>query len=313
LLDNPAMSEDEIAPTSSGISIIIPVYQSPRLIDVLSALENQSASSEITEIIIVGKYDFSQLPKNMLLRTISVEENPTSAHNRNIGAKVARSKWLFFLDSDCLPRDHWLETILTNLNDDKGAITGSVTLPAGYGYWNWCDHLTGFSNQVSGISKEKHIPYATMTNFVIGKEVFIKVGQFDESLHPTGEDREFCWRLLNDGYQIYFVPKACVEHLQPVMNLCDAWDHLYRYGQGTANFRLRHINQSNIIWHAGNFVSKIPLIGELIGFIFVCLKLLSLVVRKPGYLHYLKYLPGVFVLNLAHTFGMIHTLRNHVT
>ena len=313
MLDNPAILEDEMDLSSSGISIIIPVYQSPRLIDVLSALEIQSAYSEISEIIIVGKYDFSQLHINHLLRTIPVDKNPTSAHNRNIGAKVARSNWLCFVDSDCLPNDRWLETILLNLNDDRCAITGSVTLPAGYGYWNWCDHLTGFSNQVPEISKDKHIPYATMTNFAIDKEVFFKVGQFDESLHPTGEDREFCWRLLNDGYQINFLSKACVEHHQPVMNLRDAWDHLYRYGTGTANFRLRHFNQSSLIWRFGNQISKIPLIGESIGFIFVCVKLLSQVVRKPGYLHYLIYLPGVFVLNLAHTFGMIHTLRNHVT
>lgn len=48
--------------------------------------------------------------------------------------------------------------------------------------------------------------------FAMRKREFIELGGFDESILVYGEDTEFSWRIMVNGFKILFVPNSVVKH-----------------------------------------------------------------------------------------------------
>lgn len=292
------------------LSLIIPVYQSDTLQDTLQAIAMQSALDRVAEIIVVGKQTFTPRSDLPQLMYISVTENPIPAHNRNIGAGYVTSDWICFIDSDCLPDIHWIEHIFNALTPDTVALAGAVDIPPNMSYWGQCDHLLGFEKQAKGIANQPYINYAATLNFCIRRDIFFSLGGFNVSFTSAGgEDREFGWRLEQAGYKIRFIQDAIVIHNHPRSSFQSAWQHIYHYGQVTAQFRLLHNRESGNKWLFSKQIAKIPGIGELAGIARIFIRSLLRFFRYPLLGKYLQYEPGMAVLDIAHTWGMIGTIR----
>jgi len=294
-------------------SIIIPTFFSPRLTEVLSALKQQTYYPNINEILVVGQDHFGNLPEDQKVRIIHVEQNPSAAHNRNIGAKAANSEWICFLDADCIPMHDWLEKISELSLDKNIAIAGLIDLPYNSNYWTICDHLTGFTNQAAGIVNKTRIKYVSSSNVLIHRNTFLNLGGFNESLPNTGEDRDFCWRFTNFGGKIYLTRNAVVKHLAQRSTFNNAWKHIFQYGVDTAKFRLIHHANSNSVWKVGRFLARIPIVGEIVGLFRVSVRFLVRPIVQPTIVKKIKYWPGIFLLDYSHTLGMISALRTYAT
>ncbi len=296
--------------SSSLLTIIIPTFHSKNLGLVVDALEKQTLNHVIKEILVVGQQSDWEVLRGRV-RYIPVESKPTSARNRNIGANLAETEWICFLDSDCIPDIHWLEKLVQMMHQGEQAVAGAVHIPSLHSYWNQCDYLAGFYSQVPGLSPGMYLEYATMTNFLIRLDVFLNTGGFDEEFTTTGEDREFCWRLVNSGTKICFAREAIIVHDHSREKFKETWNHLFDFGHGTARFRMKHYQSTTRSWRMGYRISRIPLLGEVAGILRVCLTWIYKVIFHPSILRLGKYLPGVILLNIAHTFGMIYTLRTY--
>lgn len=297
---------------SPTLSVIIPTYHAPKLNQTLTALAPQCDIDQVVEILVVGQQDLDDLiPCDKLVYT-AVKDRPTPARNRNAGARQASADYLCFTDSDCIPSPDWIINMLNSLVDEPIAVAGAVDIPSQMPYWGKCDHYLGFENQVAGIADQRWLNYAATNNFCIQKGIFDALDGFDESYSKAGgEDRDFCWRLQSAGYLIKYAPQAVVFHQHPRGDFRSAWNHLYHYGQVTAQFRINHHQESGLTWRWGRLAVKYPIAGEFLASIRVILRGLARPIRQPVNFRFFRYQPGIMILDFAHSLGMIDMIRSH--
>ncbi len=170
------------------ISIIIPTYNRPYLLShaVKSALEQ---TVEDFEVIVVDDASAEpvNLPEDPRLQVIRLPVNSGGAVARNIGARIAKGKWLIYLDDDDQLLPHMAATSLealanTTLPQPVAAISGIEVV------------------NEEGKTIEKRIPpslpkgshfgleeiepgksFLCKQTMVVEREVFLKIGGFDES------------------------------------------------------------------------------------------------------------------------------------
>jgi len=246
------------------------------------------------------------------LRYVDVAEHPTPARNRNAGVAQAAGDYVCFTDADCLPQPDWVERIINAASQGALALAGAVDIPKQMPYWGRCDHLLGFANQALGATNRPTIEYAATLNFCIQRQLFNSLNGFDEHFERAGgEDRDLSWRLVREGHTIHFVPEAIVIHNHLRTSFASAWEHIYQYGRVTTQFRLRHLDQVSRAWKLGADLARLPVVGETAGFARVCARGITRLWRQPVLLRYLVLLPGMAILDLAHSLGMIHAIRSH--
>jgi len=293
---------------SDNFTIIIPTLHSSFLSKTIQALQGQTAFYKINEILVVGqevKAAWMQSPK---VRYIHVENDPTPAHNRNIGAGKALSKWICFIDADCSPNPDWLERMAEKTIRGKSVLAGAVDVPDTITYWGLCDHYFGFENTAVGYAAPVDIlRYAPSINFCILKELFIEMGGFNEAFKiAAGEDWEFCQRLVCSGHSITFVPDAIVIHNHSRQDLQSAWRHCYNYGEALVSVWKK--SDHNWLKYLRPFI-EMPLIGELGGLLRIILRGIIRTFRHTILWKHLSLLPGIMILDWAHTLGVIHATR----
>lgn len=179
------------------------------------------------EIIIVddGSSDLSteflrgNLVNNIYKDIILIKTNSIgAAQARNLGAKAANGKYLFFCDAHVKVPDGWLDNLVDTLkksNSDLVApcITDISNFSAeGYGQ-TWDDRLKvkWLTNKPQGISE---IPIACGCAFGITREAFEKINGFNDLFQVWGkEDEELCFKAWLYGYKIVINPEVKVRHL----------------------------------------------------------------------------------------------------
>lgn len=292
------------------ITVVIPTRQSSSLEWVLQALVRQQPAHLIHEILVVGQQDdmerLTRLPK---VRYVHVEDRPTPARNRNVGVGEASTEWIAFLDTDAIPERMWLAAFRVSMSTDASVLAGAVAIPEDAGYWARCDNLLAFEAQMANHGSPRTLESAATINFGIRRALFRELKGFDESFaSAAGEDRDLCWRLQQAGHEIVFVPDAVVVHRHARLSCRRAVRHFYDYGQAATHFRLLRSDFRR--WRVGAWLVRVPLLGEVAGLVRVAVRAFLRPFRQPHYLsENLDALPGVVVLDWAHTLGMIHALR----
>lgn len=207
------------------VSVIVPAYNSERTIkrciDSLLNIDYQNY-----EIIVVDDGS-SDKTKDVLLgfkeriRLIQSQHfGPSKC--RNIATKEAKGDLVAFTDSDCLVHKNWLKELVKGFTQDKVAGVGGIQLSP--------DDETNFGRKVQtffeltgflgGYIKDKKnreltvVPHNPSCNAIYRKEVFLRIGGFDEGLWPC-EDVDLDYRLKKNGFIFMFNPKAIVYHYRP--------------------------------------------------------------------------------------------------
>ena len=202
-------------------SVIIPVYNSEKtilkLLNSISLLEIQPS-----EIIVINDGSTDRTSEIIKMQEginlVELKKNFGPARARNEGAKIAKSPWLLFIDSDCSLSPSSIKYAFPDLEEEKKNIVGIMGV---------------FSSQMinsSIISNykniQRHFEIKNMNNppnvfssscFTISKDAFSKSGGFNERFGkiPT-EDNEFYFRLLKNNFWIkfnvafsFFIIKKC--------------------------------------------------------------------------------------------------------
>lgn len=159
------------------------------------------------------------------LRIIQLGRNLGFAVANNIGARLARGKWIALLNADAFPESYWLENFLKAAEQTPQYTTFSsrqiqYNAPqlidgAGDSY-----HITGlawrrFYNQsvnTHGMMKEE-VFSACPAAALYSREEFLKIGGFDEDYFSYFEDVDLGFRLRLNGARCLYVPDAVVHHV----------------------------------------------------------------------------------------------------
>jgi hypothetical protein len=186
------------------------------------------------------------LAKKYPIRIIANKNNAGFSIANNQGAKIAKGKYILFLNSDTILKENVLgEMVLwTNKNPKVGVSTcalrnldGSLQGTGGYfpdlfKVFAWMFFLEDIPfvdrlikpfhpmHPQSPLYKgESFFKKAHQRDWVTGaflltrKDIFDEVGRFDEDYFMYTEEVDLCWRIKKKGWQIWFLPKWNITHL----------------------------------------------------------------------------------------------------
>lgn len=221
-------------------SIIVINYKTPKLTMKLLDSIQEYCSGDNYEIILVdngsGKDAVDEIKSKFPEATyIQNKSNLGFAKAANRGAKKARGKYLWFLNSDC----HLIESMISQLREalesknDAAAVTPK-TVDYGGHFYSVCRNFPTYRNIIfsrgSLLSRipglEKYAETYTLPDFreitkvdamagtamFIRREDFNKVGGFDERFFLYFEDTDLCQRLNREGKFCYYIPQISLVH-----------------------------------------------------------------------------------------------------
>ncbi|RDI69648.1 glycosyltransferase family 2 protein [Halopelagius longus] len=196
-------------------SVVIVTYGTPRAVlrETLDALDEQTADD--FEVIVVDngvRFDLDELVERTerVSALVHLDGNYGVTVARNVGAEVAASDLLIFLDDDGIPDGDFVAAHRAAHDDGAVAVRGRV-LPRSDSLYNrlqtWYDlgdERVPFTLNIEG-------------NASIRRAAFREVSGFDESLSGRAghEGIELTYRLLTSGYDredIVYDPRPVIYH-----------------------------------------------------------------------------------------------------
>ena len=200
------------------ISVYIPAYNAENtIIHSLEALFKQSLSpSEITVI-----NDCSSDKTLKILNTyknkiniINNKNNKGLGYCRNLALKISQNKFVASIDADVVPERDWLEKLYSKINKDNVVYCGAKLVEKDdndniYNKWRSVHLLQNW-----GEKDIKNPPFIFGCNNLVDKDIWLKVGGYDETLKTNGEDVDFCRKLSAKNLITYYDSSAICHHLQ---------------------------------------------------------------------------------------------------
>lgn len=200
-----------------SVSVIIPVHNGgDSFRKCLSSLKESTVVPE--EIIVVSDADTDGswlVAQEFGAKVIRMPVNGGPAKARNLGASLATSDILYFVDADVVVSTSALAHVKKAFENDSelAALIGSYDDEPGESnflsqYKNLFHH---YNHQIA--SEEAFTFWGACG--AIRREVFLSLGGFDESYQrPSIEDIELGYRIRSAGYQIKLFKDLQVKHLK---------------------------------------------------------------------------------------------------
>lgn len=235
--------------TEVDVSIIIPLFNSNKVIQkqIDSWLfENDGFTKEIIYVDDACPHNSHQVILNAWVnkkadiangigKILVNKSNVGFGLSCNVGAAVARGRYLLFLNADTTVTPNWLAPMLRLIeNDPSIGIVGNMQVHGDYidsagSEWSW--ETTSFSHIGRNVYKGKKIErfkyndcpadlkiaqerqMITGCCFVIPKDLFLKAEGFDAN-YKIGywEDSDLCMKVKSAGYKIFYEPESVIHH-----------------------------------------------------------------------------------------------------
>jgi|GEM_PF-1475543 len=213
------------------VSIIIPLYNGLEYTrECLTAIEKNTPAGTY-EIIIVdnGSTDSTSAyltSLNLPLVLITNHENKGFTIACNQGAKVAKGDFLMFLNNDAVPKEGWIQRLLETFKygTDIGAVGCKLVYPDGKlqeaggivfrdgNAWNFGRED---NPALDRYNKLIEVDYCSAAALMVRKEIFEKVGGFDERYAPAYyEDTDLCFAIREKGFRVLYQPAAEIIHYE---------------------------------------------------------------------------------------------------
>lgn len=197
--------------SSPLISVIIPTYN--RLAFVLEAVDSVLKQTlQDFELIVIDDGSNDETAKalkkyedRLLYR---YQKNQGVSRARNFGLKMARGKWIAFLDSDDLWLPEKLETQVRFFSENPGAVicqTEEIWIRKGRRVNPQKKHQK-FSGDI--FAPSLLLCLVSPSAVMIQRDLFERVGYFDETL-PACEDYDL-WLRISSQFHVYLIDRPLV-------------------------------------------------------------------------------------------------------
>lgn len=308
-----ADSEKEVHPFQHkfdkiiDVSIIIPVndHTDEQLVDCLNSIILQDYN-QCTETIVVADGNIAQA--------------------RNMGLDMAQGDYIGFLDSDCIARPTWLQTLKPCLDDTLkicgvGCSTISSPNPSSLEiaidqvYSSFIGSLG--SHTLTQVIENRFVNSLSGIGSLFTSQSVKEAGSFDERFE-FNEDNELSMRVRDGGNQLLFIPDIEVYHRRPASFLEFA-KKFYSYGVGRTRSTLTNTRLFDILVYSllMLFLISIGLIlgNNYVGYSLAALYLLAIFstsVLKSVEINRSDLIGVVFALllveHLSYAFGLLFGL-----
>jgi N-acetylglucosaminyl-diphospho-decaprenol L-rhamnosyltransferase len=157
------------------------------------------------------------------VRLLPLDSNEGFAAGNNAGARHATGRFLAFLNNDTQPRRGWWRALRDALvrTPDAGLATARIVYmndpstvdSAGDGLTRWGGPFKRGHGQPAALyDAPERVFGACGAAFMARRELFERVGGFDEDFFMTCEDVDLSYRARLVGHRCVYVPDAIVEH-----------------------------------------------------------------------------------------------------
>ncbi|GAC1568573.1 MAG: hypothetical protein NVS3B14_18260 [Ktedonobacteraceae bacterium] len=286
------------------VSVIIP-YSKPEVAEfTLEKLEQQTYPADRTEIFLVGQQS-TALASHWPIKAIETHLIYYPGEARNIGARVATGEYLLFLDDDCEPAPDWIEQNVRELEQSKIGAVGGQIAGRSKAFFAQCVDFSSFA--YSQVNRRMEIPVCS-ASLGVNRQAYDEAQGFSEELR-SGEDIDFCYRLMKMGYRTVYQPAIKVAHNHRRTSFAALMRYSYFYGRVKGLYvKLRHRDMSK-----RNLVLTLfqnPLLYFLM-IVPISLGITATIVRLnlKEYPKVLLYSPFIFLSKVAYHIGIWQWIR----
>lgn len=203
-----------------NISVVIPVFNEEKHIkQVLTALtENTVAPYEII-LADGGSTDRTVeiVKRNFPQATVLKNKKRHAAGGRNLGIRQARGEVIAFTDGDCIVAPDWIENIEAAFTrydiDGMGGKVRCAEPENRYeAYWGnlaW-NLIMSFGDEPYPVTAKTLNDAFVTANCAYKKCLLHKLSGFSNYFANNAEDVDLCWRALEQGAKLMYVPDAVI-------------------------------------------------------------------------------------------------------
>lgn len=176
------------------ISVIIPVKNGSKYIEqAIKGIQKQDMNVEIIAVDDCSTDNTVEIAQNFGCKIIKHETSKGQVAGKNSGLKIAKGKYILFHDHDDIMNDGALKILYNEFEPDVMAVEAKVQD-------FYSPDLSQDERAKTPIKKEAY--YGLFTGAIlIKKEVFDKIGYFNESVH-TGEIIEWQSKMDSNNFKI---------------------------------------------------------------------------------------------------------------
>ncbi len=157
---------------------------------------------------------------------------------RNRGAAEARHEVIAYTDADCVADPDWLRWIVPVIAGNVVAAGGpNLSMPHPGRLYATLAAAPGAPTHV--LTSHDRAEHLAGCNLVVRRDVHASIGGFDPQFTSAGDDADFCWRLLDAGFEIGFAPLGVVWH-ERRRTVRRYLRQQRGYGRAEASLRTRH-------------------------------------------------------------------------
>lgn len=199
------------------VSVIIPTYNSSLTIEkCLESVFNQDYPD--LKIVVVDDASVDDTLKKVSkfkAEIISNSENWGVAYSRNVGAKMADSDIIIFIDSDILVPSNIVSYTVKTLLEQPNILAIGGTYSENSKYSNFISDFKNLDLAYRAILGPKHVKYLGSFFLAINKTTFLKAGGFSTDFSgSSAEDVEFGYRVSNGKNVMLSDINIRVDHLK---------------------------------------------------------------------------------------------------
>jgi GT2 family glycosyltransferase len=225
------------------VSIVIPVYNKWQYtVNCLNSICKNTEGDY--EVIVVDDAStdetvslISQIENLHLVRN---KRNSGFVDTCNSGARASKSDYILFLNNDTMVTRNWLPPLLTMIKrEGVGAVGSKLVYPngtlqeAGAIIWNdgsgW-NYGRGDDPEKPEYNYVREVDYCSGASLLVKKDLFEKVGGFDERFKPGYcEDSDLCFTLRKMGYKVIYQPLSSVVHFEGITSGTDISSGIKKY------------------------------------------------------------------------------------
>ncbi len=152
------------------------------------------------------------------------DENLNFAGACNQGASSAHGEYLIFLNSDLILTKGWLEPFINVANSDSEiGVIGNKHIFPDTGLLHHCfiafsENLTSYhylrniNPDCIRVNYSRECQVVTGACFLVKTKIFNQLGGFDNNFINGFEDTDFCLRVKESGYKVYYTHKSTIYH-----------------------------------------------------------------------------------------------------
>lgn len=199
----------------SDITAVIPVYNDTDGVrDALTSLPSipvivvDDASDHPVHIDDLGL----KAEQRSLIQIVRLPTNQGQSVARNVGASLAVTQFILYLDADCRVQPGWPEDYVQHFEDPEVvAVAPQVTVSHDFrNSLEWAADILNMGSEPDSVKINGRLTFVPSASLLVRRSIMSSSG-FDPDLR-TGEDVDWLWKVGEQGQVIRYEPRAQVLH-----------------------------------------------------------------------------------------------------